>query len=334
MRTLRRAGSMLLAVSAWLVLAAAPALADPPGPTDYQTEVIGIEPATPGFRVEIIGGDSFVLIEVDAGVALDVVGYQGEPYLRFLADGTVEQNDNSPTTYLNTDRYGTADIPAGATADAEPAWRVVATNGSFAWHDHRTHWMNSAHPPGREPGDVILEGVVPLMVDGVAVDITVRSIWQPPPSAAFALGGVALGLAMVVAAAIGRARIPVLAGLLVSLAAAASVFGVIAVFSVPPETSPPWSLWVPPLTALVMGVAALGGQSITALRRWAASLALLGTLILATWGFLHQEWMWKAVLPTDSPFWAERFVTGAVLAAGIGLVLLIGRAQVLGVETD
>jgi len=297
MTTLHRAGSILLAVSAWLVLAASPALADPPGPTDYQTEVIGIEPATPGFRVEIIGGDSFVLIEVDTGIALDVIGYRGEPYLRFLADGTVEQNDNSPTTYLNTDRYGTADIPAGATADAEPAWRVVATDGSFAWHDHRTHWMN-------------------------------------PPSAALALGGMALGLAIVVAAAIGRVRVPVLAGILISLTAAASVLGVIAVFSVPSETSPPWSLWVPPLTALVMGVAALGGRSIAVLHRWRASLALLGTLILTAWGFLHQEWMWKAVLPTGSPFWAERFVTGTVLAAGIGLVLLIGRAQVLGTDPD
>ncbi|MCJ7725274.1 MAG: hypothetical protein MUP76_02630 [Acidimicrobiia bacterium] len=332
MTPLRRSGSVLMAAAVWLVVGAAPALADPPGPTDYQTEVIGIDPATPGFRVEVIGGDSFILIHADPGTSLEVTGYRGEPYLRFLADGTVEQNDHSPTTYYNVDRYGVADIPAEATADAEPSWSRVATDGSFAWHDHRAHWMNTARPLGREPGDVILERVVPLVVGGVEVDVTVRSIWQPPPSTALPLAGMALGLAVVAAAALRRSRVVVLAGVLAALAAAAAVLGVVAVVSVPAETSPPWSLWVPPLAALALGAAALGGRWIPALHRSAPSSALIGALVLTAWGFLHQEWMWRAVLPTNGPFWAERVVTGAVIVAGIGLVMLIGRAQVMGAE--
>lgn len=331
---MRRSGSVLLAACAWLMLAASPALADPPGPTDYQTEVTGIDPATPGFRVEVIGGDSFILIETEPGVALEVVGYRGEPYVRFLADGTVEENQNSPTTYLNIDRYGIADIPATATADAEPAWKVVATDGSYAWHDHRTHWMNAAHPPGRQPGDVILEGVVPLLVDGVEVDVRVHSIWQEPPPVALPLGGMALGLLVVAAAALRRARVSLLALIIAFVALVAATLGTVAVLSVPPETSPPWSLWAPPMAALLMGLAAVAGRWQPVLQRWAASLALIAALILVAWGLVHQEWMWKAVLPTAGPFWLERVFTGLVLVAGIGLVMLIGRAQVLGTEAE
>ncbi len=330
MSALRRAGSILLVSVASMMVAIPPALADPPGPTDYRTEVIGIEPAAAGFRIQVVGGDSFILVETDPGVTLEVIGYRGEPYLRFLDDGTVEQNDNSPTTYLNTDRYGIADVPPGATADAEPAWRVVATGGTFAWHDHRTHWMNAQRPPGREPGEVILEGVVPLIVDGVPVDVTVRSVWEPPPSPALPLGGMALGLAIVAGAALRRASIRALTIVLAGLAAVTSVLGVLAAVSVPPETGPPWSLWVPPLAALAMAAAAL----LAAPRRWASSPALVGALVLTVWGFLHQEWMWRAILPTTTPFWAERFATGAVLVAGIGLVMLIGRARVLGAAAE
>ncbi|MBU1227299.1 MAG: hypothetical protein KJ698_08830 [Actinobacteria bacterium] len=337
MNAMRHTASLLLAATAWLVVAAPPALADPPGPTDYRTEVIGIDPVVAGFRMEIVGGDFFVLVETDPGVSLEVTGYQGEPYLRFLPDGTIEQNDHSPATYLNTDRYGITEVPVGISADAEPAWRVVATGGSFAWHDHRTHWMSTARPLGREPGDVILEGVIPLVVDGVSVDVTVRSVWQPAPSPAPVLAGMAAGLVIASAAAFGRARIGTLAALLVGLAAAASLLGVTALRSVPPETGPSWSLWAPPLAALALGaaaVAAVAMQSMAALRRWASAAALIGAVVLTVWGFLHREWMWRAVLPTGSPFWAERFVTGAVLVAGIGLVMLIGRSQARGDDRD
>jgi hypothetical protein len=332
MSAFRRIASVSLGVAGLLVALASPALADPPGPTDYQTEVIGIEPSSSGFSVEVIGGDSFISIAADPGVRLEVVGYRGEPYLRFGPDGIVEQNDNSPTTYLNIDRYGIADIPGTASADAKPDWVVVATDGSFAWHDHRAHWMNEARPPGREEGEVVLEGVVPLIVDGAEVDVSVQSIWQPAPSVAPVLVGMAIGLAVGAVAALRNAGMMALSFSLFVLAAAAAALGVVAVISVPPETGPPWSLWIPPLAALTLALASLGSLRLEVMRRNASSLALIGALVLIAWGVLHQEWMWRAVLPTDSPFWIERMVTGAVLVGGVGLVMLIGRAQVLGTD--
>ena len=46
-----------------VVSAPSPAWADAPGPTDYRTEVKAIDPVTDSFRIEIIGGDSFVLLD-------------------------------------------------------------------------------------------------------------------------------------------------------------------------------------------------------------------------------------------------------------------------------
>ena len=170
------------------------AAADPAGPTDYLSEVVEIDPDSGGFEIEVIGGDSFVLLTVAEGVAVDVVGYSGEPYLRFLSDGTVEENRLAPSKYLNDDRYARDEVPEHADARAAPDWVVVARDGSYAWHDHRTHWMNEVPPPGRGPGDRVAEGVVPLLVDGAEVDISVVSVWQPPPSLWPVTGGFTTGL--------------------------------------------------------------------------------------------------------------------------------------------
>ncbi len=159
------AASGLLRRRSWslvVMASASPAMADPAGPTDYRTEIIGIEPDVDGISLDVIGGDSFVELTVDPGVEVMVLGYNGEDYLRFDADGSVHQNERSPSRWLNDDRFGDGDIPTEATPDAEPAWVQVADDGQYAWHDHRSHWMNEAQPPAAEPGDVILEAVIPM----------------------------------------------------------------------------------------------------------------------------------------------------------------------------
>ena len=47
---------------------------------------------------------------------------------------------------------------------------------------HHNNWMNEQKPASAEPGDVILEAVVPLVVDGSEVDVMVVSVLQAPPS--------------------------------------------------------------------------------------------------------------------------------------------------------
>ena len=48
-------------------------------------------------------------------------GYDGEPYLRFRADGTVQENQNSPATYLNRNRYAGAEVPEAIARRRPPA---------------------------------------------------------------------------------------------------------------------------------------------------------------------------------------------------------------------
>jgi len=320
---MRRSASVAALVLIWIVAGAAPALADPPGPTDFQTSIIEIRPELPGFEAEVIGGDSFVALTTDGSVPIEVVGYQGEPYLRFAPDGRVEQNDRSPTTYLNEDRYASVDVPPDASPDAEPLWRVVATDGSFAWHDHRAHWMNEVAPPGRGPGDIILEGVVPLLVGGVEVDLTVQSVWQDPPSPLPAVLGFLAGLALAAVAWL-RLKSRGLAIAIAGVSAVASVVGVVGYFSVPSETVPSWTLWVPPAMSLVLALAALVPPIA---RRWGPTLLLLAAVELVIWAVVRWDWMWKAIIPTAAPYWIDRLVTAAVLAAAAGLAAAAVRRR-------
>ena len=317
----------------WSLTTATAALADPPGPTDYMSEVTEISPESAGIAVEIIGGDSFVLLETDDGVTVDVVGYQGEPYLRFLADGTVEENRWSPSKYLNEDRYADGDTPAEATADAAPEWQVVSDDGSFAWHDHRTHWMNEEPPPGRAPGDQVAEGVVPLVVDGVEVDVAVASVWQQAPSSLPVVLGFTTGL-LLVPAMLRRRDVAVLPALVI-LAACATVVGVVAYLSVPAETGPPWSLWVFPATAgslalLVVGWGNRGGF----VERQRRTLMLIAALELVGWGVAHWGWLWSAILPTELPFWVDRFVASTVLVGAIGAAAAVLVAAAAPLSTS
>jgi hypothetical protein len=301
-----------------------PASADPAGPTNYQSTIVDAEPEVAGIDAEIIGGDSFMLITVDSSSVVEVLGYRGEPYIRFLPGGVVEENDLSPTRYLNEDRYAEVDIPAEASPDAAPRWRQVASDGSYAWHDHRAHWMNPIAPPGKGPGDQILEGVVPLVVDGVEVDLTIVSVWQSPPSRFPALAGIVLGLVLA-AGLLARATTQQAARGGAVVALVALVVGAVAYWSVPSETVPQVTLWLAPAVSLVVMLAVVRRGGTSAWQLWvsknATTLVFVAAVILVAWAVLRWEWMWLAILPTSGPFWLDRFVTALALSGGIGIAV-------------
>lgn len=322
----RRAATALGAVAGaviGLLLAPAAVYADPPGPTDYDTEVVAITPDTPGLSARSIGGDSFFELTVGPSITVDVtvIGYRGEPYLRFRPDGTIEENRLAPTTYLNASRYGQEQAPPEADPEAAPAWRTVGHGHRWAWHDHRTHWMNAAHPPGAHPGDVVLEAVVPVLVGDQPVDISVRSTWRPAPSPVPAIAGAIIGLALAGAAlAAGRNRRDrarrLGAVVLTGAAVAAIVVGLWQTWSVPSETGPPISAWALPATALVLAAAGI-------LRRLsdftAGGLRLVAAVQLVLWAAGRRVGLVRAILPTAAPFWLDRAVTAAVGCAAVVL---------------
>ena len=167
-----------------LALVAMPgrAHADAAGPTDFRTAVVSITPTTDTVAVSIAGGDSFVHIEVQPGTEVVVLGYDDEPYVKIDATGTVFENLRSYATYYNVSRFGTDDIPDAVDSSAEPEWSEVGGGGSWAWHDHRAHWMGTEVPVGMQPGDSLPAQVIPLLVDGERVEVEVVSTLIGGPS--------------------------------------------------------------------------------------------------------------------------------------------------------
>ena len=310
---------MSLLVGSLMVLgSAAPAAADPPGPTDYQSSIAAVAPPVAGVEATMIGGDAFLQIRVDPGIHVVVLGYRGEPYVQFLPDGTVEENQVSPSTYLNEDRYAETEIPDEASYDAEPQWEVVAANGRWAWHDHRTHWMNPARPLGSDPGDQILEAVVPLIVDGTDVSVTVVSVWQEAPSPLAGIAGAVIGLALVIGlvAWLGRGR-----GATVAVAATALIalgMGWWQVTSVPNETGPSALLYLLPAAALV-----LSGAGLLLWQDRMATLGFVAAVPLAMWGFVKRDGIVRAIIPTDAPLPLDRAMTAAALVVGVAAAVLL-----------
>jgi hypothetical protein len=300
---------------------AAPVSADPAGPTEFLSTIQAVEPPTGSIAVRMIGGDSFFEVTQLEPVLIEVAGYQGEPYLRIDPDGVVAENRLSASTYLNQERYGAGDIvPEFVDNDADPEWVQVGTGGRYAWHDHRSHWMNSQRPPGAEPGDTILEAVIPLRVDGTDVAVTVVSILQEPASLLPAIGGAAVGL--MGAVLLMRRQIVVMAVLTACLALIA---GVVAVISVPAETAPPFTLWFPPALAVVALMGAL-----LLLSRSSNPLSDLGLLLVAgsqlvLWGFLGLAALTNPILPTDLPWSLHRFVVALTLVVGVAVLLDAAR---------
>ncbi len=300
-----RRGLAATVLGALAVLAPAGVVrADPANPTDYESSVVGVTPPTETIRPAIVGGDSFFELTVDPGVEVVVLGYFDEPYLRFRPDGVVEENRRSPTTYQNTDRLG-GEVPAGADATLPPDWRPVGGDGRYAWHDHRTHWMSADPPPAALPGDQIHSGAVPLVVNGAPVEVAVSTTWLRAPSRAPLIAGAAVGGALVILALAMRRR---LVWPLLTVAAAAFGIGWWQYRSLPPETGPPLVGWLLPAVAVASALvaAALGRRLL------AYALTALAALELAAWLYLRRESTYRALIPTDAPFWLDRGVMAAV----------------------
>jgi hypothetical protein len=280
-----------------------------------------VEPETDAIEVGIVGGDSFFEMRVQPEVEAMVIGYEGEDYLWFRPDGVVLENQNSPATYLNADRYGIDGVPDTASADAEPAWKQVATGGYWAWHDHRAHWMQSARPFGLEAGDQILEAVIPIVVDGETVEVTVVSTWKPEPSPVAMWVGVLVGVAVAFGAWFLRGRrVPPIAAT-IPLVALAVVVGVAQYTSLPSATGPRL-VWIAlPIVAAIC--AAVGVVSALRGKRFVADAAMLLVGVeLAIWGFVKRDGLSAAIVPTDAPFWLDRLATTAALVGGVLVAVL------------
>jgi len=312
----------LVAVAIGVVAALAPAgvaLADPARPTDYGSQITAIEPAVPGITAEIVGGDSFLRLVVEPGNEVVVTGYAQEPYLHFDPAGVVTENQHSPATFLNASRYG-ATAPAGADPTLAPDWKIVATGGAYSWHDHRAHWMSPNPPSGVARGGEVQSSDVPIVVNGTPVVIKVVTTYLPEPSRLPLAVGAAIGLALVLLALFGRRRT---GGALLVVALAATGIGWWQFQSLPSETGPLLVWWVLPAVAAVSLLVALAlGKRLVSY-----ALVLLAALELAVWVWLRRDGAFRAVIPTDAPYWLDRGVMAATAVVAVAAAIAAGVAM-------
>src|SRR6476620_11261615 len=188
-RLVSRSAVVLLGTLVLLVVSAGPASAHTisgPRPSNYRSTVTKVEPPAPGVSVRIIDLGAKTELTNRTNTDVVVLGYEGEPYLRIGPDGVFE-NVHSAATYINRTRQG-GSVPEGV--DTSPAlapeWRKLSDGNSWAWHDHRAHYMGTGLPPvvQNSPGTFhhISVGEVKFVHNGVTSTAFVALDWVPGPS--------------------------------------------------------------------------------------------------------------------------------------------------------
>ena len=317
MRPVTRLSGLLATSLAVVVLTASPALADPAEPTNYQSTVLGMTPSTNVATFEVVGGDSFLQVTVSPGHEVLIPGYFDEPYIKIDVDGTVWLNEDSPAAYINLDRYGEADIPEGVDGQGEPAWKQVASNGVYAWHDHRSHWMSPDLPPAvsGDQRQVVFPWEIPVVIDGRDTVIEGELVWIPSDSP---IPGILAGvIALLPLAFWQRGRGSLLAGVAGSAAVLAGVV-ILAEMVATPSAGRVFPVWVVyaivALTATVVGLVRSG--------RTTTRLALFGALVLLVWAVASMDVLWRPIVPSALPEIGARGLTGIVLWASLGVAAL------------
>jgi hypothetical protein len=177
-----RRRSLLVVLAAGL--ATAPAAFADAGSPNYSSRLTSVAPNVKGLTVRVVDGDDAIELRNATGMNVMVPGYENEPYLRFLVNGRVEVNVNSPAKYLNEERYGGVTVPKSASAKAKPSWVLISDGGTYTWHEHRVHWMSTDRPPKVEASDggkleKVFDWVVPLSVGGDRVKASGTLWWVP-----------------------------------------------------------------------------------------------------------------------------------------------------------
>lgn len=334
----------LVAACALLVATAStPAAADPPRPTNFRSQVLAMDPPAEGVTVQVEGGDAFLSLTVAPGHTATVPDYgdDGAPYLRFLADGTVQVNEASSAHAANASRYGSG----SSTTSDEPRWTTVGHDGRHAWHDHRIHLMVPDHLAVTDArGRVDLGGddgtwEVPIVVDGVPTVVRGELLLLPSPAPWpwWALVAVTAGGVLAWAVGLRRTVEPALSAALAAVALTATWISATEHAAAPTGAGASWAATALAGVAAAASVTVLGSR--VAATRGALSadrVAAIGrtgvaaaTACLAWWAVARRAVLDHAVVPSGLPT-LDRATTS--LALGLALaaaVVLVSRPAAL-----
>ncbi len=196
----------LLGILALLILVVPATASAHQGNPDFRSEITSIRPEAlaDGLDVSIVNYDDHVRLINRTGKEVVIKGYDGEPLARLTPDGTVQENLNSPSLYLNQDRYANVDLPARADAKAAPEWKTVGDDATYEWHDHRSHYMGQGTPPqvkDKSKQIKVFDYRIPLEIGGEPAKLDGTLTWVGNGSTAPVIPFVILGLAIIAALA-------------------------------------------------------------------------------------------------------------------------------------
>lgn len=331
-RRTRRFVTFALAGVAWASLGGS-AAADPAVPTHYRstvTEVVDVDGDPVDLDIYVVGGDTYLVVEVAPGSEVQVPGYDGEPYIRIRPDGGVDVNQRSTARWLNDDRYGAAavDVPAIADPSAPPEWRRVADDGQFAWHDHRIHYMSPGLPSQVDPSVAevqdIWEWELPMVVDDEPVTIRGSLVWVPGSSPWTPIGMlvVAVGAGVLLLRWVGSDRGPDV--LLVVAALAGLALALSNHLNLPDGADRIPALWVLPIVT----VAAAAAGRLRAVRdRGVAApiLRLLAVVPAVVPAVMLFGSLWRPIVPGELSTEITRVVIVVILTSCVLALALLAR---------
>lgn len=179
--------------------------------SNYRTTVVSIAPPSAPFRFRVIEAGSRLEVRHVRGSPIVVLGYDGEPYLRIGSDG-VEQNLQSPSTYINRTRDRIDTVPDGVDGANPPRWERVSSAPVARWHDHRAHWMGTERPDAvaAAPGRIqrIQDWETVIVQDDTRYVVRGTLDWMPGPSGTpkLVIAGLIGAVPVLAALAVGRNR--------------------------------------------------------------------------------------------------------------------------------
>jgi hypothetical protein len=269
-----------------------------------------------GIDARVVDGDQQLWLHADAGLTVVVLGFEGEPFLRFSSRG-VEANERSPAYYL--DRGRPAAVPRDATPRAAPLWHLLRRGHAYAWHEDRLHSLAAA---ARQPGsDRVGRWTVPLRIDGRPHRIVGSLLYAPDPSLVWLWPVVVATLCCI---AFLRLRRPRVNECLLAVLAATTLTALLAgragrdLYGRPNVSG--HALAGLGVTAAIVAV---GAVVLLRSSEWRAVVALLVGVAGIYEGLTLLGTLLHGFVLSGFPAAAERSAASACLAAGVGLLLVV-----------
>jgi hypothetical protein len=141
---------------------------------DYRAVITSVGRARDALSASVVDGDRKLELRVPASTTVVVLGYAGEPFIRFAPAG-VEVNERSLSAVVG--RLAKPGSSPALDPASAPVWSLVARGHRYAWHDHRL-----GPTPGRTYGRGDVAGwSIPIRVDGRGEAISGRLLHEPGP---------------------------------------------------------------------------------------------------------------------------------------------------------